>query len=438
MDQKIRQLLRKRKEKLASRNNALSSYLPRMTQVFERIKGSQLRKIPPPFCVQFQVSQACSTHCEMCTHYRETLTRTQMPTKRVVELIEEMGSLGVRALVFSGGEPLMRRDLAILLRAAARAKCRVGLLTSATTEISLKSDDYDAIAEAVDWIAVSIDGVGDTDAVIRWADRQERPRRADQIRDFCSEVVKRSNALVEARTRSAPIQLTATVTLQQANINMDFQETCTEIQKLGIGQVTFKLATGAKDTLEDKPKFLLTAGDLDSLVNRLHDESVTEDKRNNLDYLRRAFTSGLYDIASVADGAPLHRYYQSKRTRCFTVFTFALIEADGQVYPCCHLYRDNHGADPRSRNLRKENILGDVSSKSFATVWNNKKYGELRKALSKIDPASSKFLPCGECTRHCQHNMSLTEAFDLYQSNPEAYEEVVGDLPSQNDKPVWF
>src|ERR1017187_2927914 len=436
-----------REEGLKGRNNNPSRYVRRMSAVFESAIQEDSSIAPAPFCVQVQVSDVCSTHCKMCEQYIEQLARAKarpsgggtdyghgLSREQWKEVFSQLGRFGVRATVFSGGEPLMRMNIHKLARDAKEAGLSVGLLTNG-------SMDWDApvrelvlpeLAERISWASVSVDGIADVDRRIRNPTLDEKERIA-RIAEFASAVL--------TNRENEPGRLSASVTLQKWNINSDLRRLCEFIhEELKIPVVNFKLATGARGAIGSLPDYLLDLADLDQLQRFLWESRLPDEEGNNLSYLRRCFARGVFDEKSAVDGAPLRAFYSSNNMRCFTPYTFALIDQDGSVYPCCHLFRDNHGHSAPGKSLRRRHYLGSVVSKdesgkvlTFAEIWRGRTYAKKRNALVSIDPNAADYAPCGECTRYCQHNISMNRLFEKYRSDPDAF----GRMP-EDDGPVWF
>ncbi len=411
---------------LGTRNNWPSNYLRLMTPYFRCIREGRLDEVPAPVCVQMQVSTACSTRCAMCHHWKEA--SVEMPLDQWQRVFDDVARFGARTVIFSGGEPLMRKDLPELLRSARRCGLRLGLLTNATMtsrELNERHRVIAAIAECTDWVSISVDGTRSSDLAIRNPMVEDREHL---VREFVSGL----------RAANERIKIWATVTLQKGNIEMDFGEACRFIREtLGISEVNFKIATGARSALQHDPPYLLSEDELIRLVNFLHQDPLPDQDGNQLAYLRQCFSQKLFNIRDSAQGAPLRRFYREQSLRCFTPFLFSLIDSDGEVYPCCHLYRDNQGADPRSRYFRKEHSMGNILRAGFSAVWNGDRYVAERVALEKINPDDPRFLPCGECTRHCQHNLVLTEVYRNFEDDLSELERELATLPDESD-PVFF
>lgn len=418
----IRTILMDRNEGLSSRNNSPSSYLHRIIPYFRCISNQKLDEVPAPLCVQIQLSSSCSTHCEMCDHWK--VKKSDLPFGKWKETFLQLADFGVKTIVLSGGEPLVREDIDNLIEYAHQKGLKMGLLTNGNIPSKCKRrlEIIKSIKNYVDWVSISIDGTRDTDKSIRHPAVQGRIKL---IEEFCSGL------------KEGPI-LSATVTLQKGNITTDLNQTCEFIQKLGILQVNFKLATGAKKALLNDPQYLLTMPELNELVEFLFENPLPDKCGNNLAYLRRCFAGGIFNKKDTTEGSPVRTFYFENQLRCFTPLIFTLIDSDGEVYPCCHLYRDNHGSDRRSNGFRKVHSLGNITESLFSNIWNGSKYVQKRKELAIIDPNSSNYLPCGECTRYCQHNFSLTKIYSEYKDDLEKLE---NELKAENlieNKPVWF
>jgi MoaA/NifB/PqqE/SkfB family radical SAM enzyme len=362
----------------------------------------------------------------MCEHWRES--REELSLEEWGTVFKDISDFGVKTVVFSGGEPLMRQDLADLLRSAYQNGLRIGLMTNGTM-INRSSGDrrrmIKAIAECVGWVAISVDGTEIEDTKIR------NPRVRDRInglKEFCAGITKRNPTL----------KLSATVTLQRDNIHMSLYEACRFIHEdLAIPQVNFKLATGAREALERQPQYLLQETELEQLVRFLWNNPLPQERGNNLDYLGRCFAGGIFNIKDSGEGVPVRSFYLLNNLRCYTPFVFSLIDCDGGVYPCCHLYRDNHGFDPQSRHYRARHTMGNVRETKFELIWNGERYAEERKLLEKVNPTGNvDFIPCGECTRYCQHNLALTRIHKAYEHNLRELEKAIENT-NPEDRPVW-
>lgn len=61
-------------------------------------------------CVLWTLTNECNIGCNYCYQNSDNSKREELPFKRKMELIDEMIDIGVEAITFTGGEPLLRMD----------------------------------------------------------------------------------------------------------------------------------------------------------------------------------------------------------------------------------------------------------------------------------------------------------------------------------------
>ncbi|MDD5673519.1 MAG: radical SAM protein, partial [Chitinivibrionales bacterium] len=83
--------------------------------------------IPAPIYVQFAITKSCLMHCRMCNVTRSRQDETELDIGQIGALAEVIGRMGVGLIVLSGGEPLLRADLAEAVRAFSRRGITVRL-----------------------------------------------------------------------------------------------------------------------------------------------------------------------------------------------------------------------------------------------------------------------------------------------------------------------
>lgn len=120
-------------------------------------------KVPRPYALLAEITYRCPLHCPYCSNpvnleggATATLSETgsqelappnngELTTEEWTRVIREAAGLGVLQIGFSGGEPLARRDLGQLIRAAREAKLYTNLITSG---IGLDDDRLYALRDA--------------------------------------------------------------------------------------------------------------------------------------------------------------------------------------------------------------------------------------------------------------------------------------------------
>jgi pyrroloquinoline quinone biosynthesis protein E len=114
--------------------------------------------VPRPYALLAEITYRCPLHCPYCSNpvaasLCEAPRRPQgggysngeLTTDEWKRVVREAAALGVLQIGFSGGEPLARRDLAELIRAAREAKLYTNLITSG---IGLDDDRVRALRDA--------------------------------------------------------------------------------------------------------------------------------------------------------------------------------------------------------------------------------------------------------------------------------------------------
>ena len=108
-----------------------------------------------PYFAHLAITHHCNLRCHFC-HIPENRV-PELDTDGIKRIIDRLDQLGVAVLSISGGgEPLLRRDFAVLLNYAAGK----GMYTKITSNGTMPLAKYDALmASRVDEIAISLDGV---------------------------------------------------------------------------------------------------------------------------------------------------------------------------------------------------------------------------------------------------------------------------------------
>jgi pyrroloquinoline quinone biosynthesis protein E len=114
--------------------------------------------VPRPYALLAEITYRCPLHCPYCSNPVAAslcqaprrpqgggYSKGELTTEEWKRVICEAAALGVLQIGFSGGEPLARRDLAELIRAAREAKLYTNLITSG---IGLDDDRAHALRDA--------------------------------------------------------------------------------------------------------------------------------------------------------------------------------------------------------------------------------------------------------------------------------------------------
>jgi len=90
----------------------------------------RLGLLKPYSFVQWLVTYECPFHCAFCEASAGHAHTDELTTSEALSFIDDLAAMGVRRLIFSGGEPLSRPDIFELLSAANTRKIKIGLATN--------------------------------------------------------------------------------------------------------------------------------------------------------------------------------------------------------------------------------------------------------------------------------------------------------------------
>lgn len=111
----------------------------------------------PLYYLTLNVTRQCNLRCKHC--YNEITdqdkTLTEFSTKEGMSTISQAISLGLKAILFTGGEPLLRKDLIDLMKFAKKNKLLVFLATNGTLIDDQFTEKFKGI---IDRINISLDG----------------------------------------------------------------------------------------------------------------------------------------------------------------------------------------------------------------------------------------------------------------------------------------
>jgi MoaA/NifB/PqqE/SkfB family radical SAM enzyme len=117
-----------------------------------------------PLSASLKLTENCQAKCVTC-NYWQTRWDDSLNTEKAVDVINRLGDYGIRYLRFTGGEPLLRRDLFQIMQRAEMARFR--RVTLQTNGLLLKKLSREINESPITKIAVSIDGLEASNDVIR-------------------------------------------------------------------------------------------------------------------------------------------------------------------------------------------------------------------------------------------------------------------------------
>ena len=270
-----------------------------------------------PVAVIFPHNQ-CNCRCVMCDIWRIRQAKEITPAD-LEHHLESFRKLGVRWVVFSGGEPQMNEQWSCLAHMLRSVGCRVTLLTAG---LLLKAQ-AEAVAGSVDDVIVSLDGPPAVHNSIR------------RVEHAFEQLAEGVSALHQLRPE---MEIRARCTVQKAN-HRSLRATVRSAKEIGLTAISF-LAADLTSSAFNRPegwlpdradRVALTPTEIDALraeVEQLIDQHCTEmesgfvvESAPKLRRIVQHFRAHLHQAEPVAP-------------RCNAPWVSTVIEASGDVRPC--------------------------------------------------------------------------------------------------------
>jgi MoaA/NifB/PqqE/SkfB family radical SAM enzyme len=113
---------------------------------------NSIRGVRHPFYASFKVTNRCQFTCSFCNIWK--MDKHDLDTETLVAILQNLGRSSVILTSFEGGEPLLRKDIRILLEEARRQPFYVMFTTSQRNITKYPWAEY---AQYIDFLEISID-----------------------------------------------------------------------------------------------------------------------------------------------------------------------------------------------------------------------------------------------------------------------------------------
>lgn len=125
--------------------------------------GQRAGRVPPPLGLLAELTHRCVLRCPYCSNPLELERRSgELDTATWLQVIDQAAAMGVLQIYFSGGEPMLRQDIGVLIAHASKVGLYTNLITSG---VGFRPEALAKVADAgLDHVQLSIQGVEDAAA----------------------------------------------------------------------------------------------------------------------------------------------------------------------------------------------------------------------------------------------------------------------------------
>jgi len=117
-----------------------------------------------PLAAHVKFTENCQAKCVSCDYWKSRW-QDQIDTEHAVDLVNQIGAVGIRTLRLTGGEPLLRTDLFRILKQANTSRFKSIIIQ--TNGLLIKKLHKDINASPITKVCVSIDGLKSSNDLIR-------------------------------------------------------------------------------------------------------------------------------------------------------------------------------------------------------------------------------------------------------------------------------
>lgn len=326
-------------------------------------------EITAPLYIRMKPTNLCNHHCSYCsygsgdpdwrTSIRDSIDhRDMIPHDKMMEIIEDMGKMGVKAVTFSGGgEPL---TYPYMLETVKRMKEKYIDLSLISNGQLLENEIAEAFYDAK-WVRISFDS----------PNAEEYARlRGISVRSY-EKVV--ANIHEFAKKKSKGCVFGVNYVIGRDNYKRIY-EAAKLLRELGVDNVKF-------------------AAIVDN--NRNYHVSIKEEAIKQIQRAKKDFESDTFQIINNYESDWNDKNFSTQSfPTCYTCRMVTVIAADQKIYLC------------HTRAYDSEAVVGDIRDKSFYEAWYSE---EAQLKLLGLNPQK-------ECRNFCafqERNKLIQAYFDV-------------------------
>lgn len=310
--------------------------------------------IQPPVHIRIKPTNRCNHNCRYCAYRAKDLQLGQdmhvgdmIPREKMAEILEDVVSMGVQAVTFSGGgEPLGYPHIVESLRFLARSPVRFATLTNGAL---LTDEVAELFATRGTWIRISIDG---------WDDASYTSYRGTREGEY-TRILHNMEAF---KRLGGGCLMGVSLIIDKENHDRIFEQV-RRFKDIGVDSVKISPCIVSNDGTQ----------------NNAYHEPFFDKAKEQAQRARQVLSDGQFEVYDSYH--ELDDTFQKAYTWCPFLQMLCVIGADCNVYAC----------QDKAYNL-ETGILGTLRGTRFKTFWFADKA-----TFFKVNPARN-------CNHHCVAN----------------------------------
>jgi MoaA/NifB/PqqE/SkfB family radical SAM enzyme len=290
---------------------------------------------PPPITVEIDVTNVCNHKCPECVvSYYQKKDKSTLPEELVYSIIDQLSSIGVKGLIFTGGgEPLCCSYTPNAIQYARNHGLDVGLITNGGL---ITEEVVDTLLRNCTWIRVSLDAANEKMyAITHGSNTREYKNVLCNIR-----LLTKRKIAINSKCTVGVGYLTSVDTCPSEEL-FDY-----------LRMIVLGCKVRGVDYIQFRPMQIHRGGDFSYDWYNVTDkiESLMRFSDSTFSVL---YSKHKYDMMKVSN-------FGRDYGKCYGHHFATTICADGKMYVCCHF-----------RGYNKY-CIGDLNETTFENIWYSK------------------------------------------------------------------
>ncbi|MCG2712274.1 MAG: radical SAM protein [Candidatus Omnitrophica bacterium] len=315
--------------------------------------------------VVFNLTRRCNLDCRHCyLESRNINYKNELTIIQIKKVIDSLAKIDIPVLLFSGGEPLMHKEILPLIEYAKARKIRVGLSTNGT--LISKALAKKLAGSGIDYVGVSIDG---------GKNLHDRFRKIKGAYDMAIK------GIINAQEAGLKTGVRFTINRVNAPDLVSVLDLCIK-EKIPRFCMYHLVYSGRGKDIADI--------DIDNKTRR---KVVAFLVKRALEYNKKSYNLEILTVDNHADGIYIYNYLKKRNPRA-AAEVLKLLKFHGGCSAGSKIVDISPAGDVFACQFWQHEAIGNIKKTDFSKIWLNKDDKSLCRLRSKSHNIKGK---CGRC-----------------------------------------